>query len=299
MRRGAVTHGEASASQDVRAAVDKGIGAENDEELRLGRDVEDALAVYGRRGRRRPKVVLTRGRWKPARSLQDRCTIVLEGRLQLRNLQRAQEIFVPRVEANAFVLSEASIAGVAVETRVQPRHDLSDGYRPPDEAPRPRADGYWPVFILQGRSRTFLDVTIEVRAADPDALSALTSCCLDVAYDCYGPDGHETRHQHVILPVGSAPDAPGPSHGEGSDAPPSRDPPAWTATSCDAAALPIATHVLHHGDDPLAVVSRYAIPHARPGDVLAIAETPLAIMQVRGLIATRRSATHAHGWRRC
>ena len=43
----------------------------------------------------------------------------------------------------------------------------------------------------------------------------------------------------------------------------------------------IATHLLYHNDDPLDVIEKYVKPHALAGDILAVAETPLAIMQGR------------------
>lgn len=45
--------------------------------------------------------------------------------------------------------------------------------------------------------------------------------------------------------------------------------------------LPIRTHLLSAIDDPGAVVEKYAMPHAQPGDIVTIGETPVAIMQSR------------------
>ncbi len=45
--------------------------------------------------------------------------------------------------------------------------------------------------------------------------------------------------------------------------------------------LPIRTHVIAEHDDPVEVARRYAAPHARPGDILAISEKIIAIMQGR------------------
>ena len=42
--------------------------------------------------------------------------------------------------------------------------------------------------------------------------------------------------------------------------------------------LCIPTHLLCHLDDPVSVVRRYASRHARPGDVVTVGETPLAVM---------------------
>ena len=45
--------------------------------------------------------------------------------------------------------------------------------------------------------------------------------------------------------------------------------------------LALATHLLSTVDDPVDVVRRYALPHALPGDIVTIAETPLTAMQGR------------------
>ncbi len=45
--------------------------------------------------------------------------------------------------------------------------------------------------------------------------------------------------------------------------------------------IPIKTHILSPKDEPLEIVKRYALPLAEDGDILFIAETPLAIMQNR------------------
>jgi len=45
--------------------------------------------------------------------------------------------------------------------------------------------------------------------------------------------------------------------------------------------IPIKTHILTPQDDPLQVVKTYALSQLQTGDILFIAETPLAIMQNR------------------
>jgi hypothetical protein len=45
--------------------------------------------------------------------------------------------------------------------------------------------------------------------------------------------------------------------------------------------FPIPTHLLTHLDDPVEVINRYVKPHAQPGDIVTLGETPLALMQGR------------------
>jgi F420-0:gamma-glutamyl ligase-like protein len=54
-----------------------------------------------------------------------------------------------------------------------------------------------------------------------------------------------------------------------------------TVAGRDYERLPLRTHVITPQDDPLAIATRYAKPHARPGDSLAISEKIVAITQGR------------------
>lgn len=77
--------------------------------------------------------------------------------------------------------------------------------------------------------------------------------------------------QHVVLPL-SFPER------QPSDTRVLED--GWLAQPNGAAVLPIRTHLLCHLDDPVSIVAHYAGHLARKGDVVAIAESALAIMEV-------------------
>jgi hypothetical protein len=55
---------------------------------------------------------------------------------------------------------------------------------------------------------------------------------------------------------------------------------AWREVKPGLRVLCIPTHLLCHMDDPVSVVRRYVQRHARPGDMVSLGETPLAVMQV-------------------
>ena len=129
----------------------------------------------------------------------------------------------------------------------------------------------------------------QVQALDSKiSLSSIDSLLLRVDYVCYGPHGRTPECQHVVLPI-KFPQ-------------PLQTPEETTAGMrvyiCQSfflcfvygrplgliwlAVVPVPTHLLCHLDDPILVTERYAVPLARPGtDVIAIAETPLAIMEGR------------------
>ncbi|QDZ21365.1 hypothetical protein HOP50_05g38950 [Chloropicon primus] len=230
-------------------------------------ELEELLSVYGRGG---PKLVLTRGIWEPVET--DGGVVRLKGVLMFKNESKRQELFVPEVRASARVLSKGCTDGVLARVNINPRHDLSDGYGSPDSTPR--EDGYWSTYILQGGSKTYLELAVELvaqqRSTGSEALSKITACCVEVDYECYGPSGLSEHKQHVVIPV----DFPDPSL-------PPLEVTDLDQSDRDFKVYSIPTHLLFHGDDPLSVVEKYVKPHAVEGDIVVVAETPLAIMQGR------------------
>eukprot|EP00246_Nothoceros_aenigmaticus_P004084 TRINITY_DN15422_c0_g3_i1.p1 TRINITY_DN15422_c0_g3~~TRINITY_DN15422_c0_g3_i1.p1 ORF type:complete len:269 (-),score=37.95 TRINITY_DN15422_c0_g3_i1:136-942(-) len=96
-----------------------------------------------------------------------------------------------------------------------------------------------------------------------------TSCLairLEIAYASYGPRGRILKSQYVVLPLQYPDTLP--------------DKPLWQRVN-NGTVLPVHTHLLCHLDDPFEVLQTYVLPHAKDGDIIAIGETPLAIMQGR------------------
>ncbi|MBM3331887.1 hypothetical protein FJY68_08585 [candidate division WOR-3 bacterium] len=51
--------------------------------------------------------------------------------------------------------------------------------------------------------------------------------------------------------------------------------------------IPVKTHVLMETDPMVDTVKRYALPAAQPGDIITIAESPIAVMQGRAIPVSR------------
>jgi hypothetical protein len=107
-------------------------------------------------------------------------------------------------------------------------------------------------------------------------LSQLKTAWVRVHYLTYGPAGRIPKTRHVVMPFQF------PSIEESKN---------WRTTP-NSEVLPIKTHLLTELDDPVAVVQRYVSPHAQPGDVVTIGESPIAIMQGR----FRHPSTIKPGW---
>lgn len=207
-----------------------------------------ALEVQYRR-RSGNKLELTAGNWQlevyePQRYL-------LVGELAFRNLTQRLEVMVPEIGVEVKLLSAASLKGITTSAQVIPRYQDAD----------PRADGYWEGHIVK-RELSPIEIQVEIQGDD---LSALSVAWMQVHYFTYGPQGRIPNVRHVIVPLTF----------------PSPDDSKHWRPATNADVLPIHTHLLTHLDDPVAVLRRYVLPHAQPGDVVTIGETPLAIMQGR------------------
>jgi hypothetical protein len=176
----------------------------------------------------------------------------LVGELQLRNLTRSLEIMVPELWAETQLLSKGSLAALQWSTSVTPHHA--------DEPAR--ADGYWFAYIVKVGKTTQLSITLDITGPD---LSQLQSAWLKVHYVTYGPGGRVPKVRHVVVPL---------------QFPSIEDSHHWQRRD-GAEMLCIKTHLLTPLDNPVEVAKRYVLPHAKPGDVLTIGETPIAIMQGR------------------
>lgn len=185
------------------------------------------------------------------------------GEPELINGTQASEIMVPELTAEAVLLSRQSLAGIQVAVQIVPQH-------PDAEA---REDNYWFAYIVKLRKRTQFAVQVDIKGADLRSLKALW---VKIHYVTYGPQGRIPKTGHVVVPLRF----PNPE-----DERPWRETPA-------ANVLPIPTHLLTHLDSPVDVVKRYVAPHACPGDVITLGETPVAIMQGRW----RHPTTVQPGW---
>ncbi|MDX2099034.1 MAG: F420-0:Gamma-glutamyl ligase [Leptolyngbyaceae cyanobacterium bins.59] len=202
--------------------------------------------------RRRPgnDLELTSGDWQL--EVYDPRHYLLAGEMEFQNQTRTLEIMVPEVWAEVTLLSKGSLAGVTHKIRVIPQHA---------DAPA-RDDDYWFAYIVKVGKKTRLRVAIDIQGKE---LESLKAAWVRVHYVTYGPAGRIPKARHIVVPL----QFPAPlTHQR------------WRPTA-EADVLPIPTHLLTHLDDPVSVVQRYVLPYSQPGDVVAIGETPIAIMQGR------------------
>ena len=193
---------------------------------------------------------LTVGEWKTAIKESDRYLLI--GEMELRNRTKALEIMVPELTAEVKLLSDASLEGIKTTIKVIPCHE---------DAPA-REDDYWFAYIVKVGKKTRLKVSIDIEGTD---LNKLKSAWIQVHYLTYGPQGRIPKVRHIILPL---------QYPETNTVPNKRE-------TEVAEVLPIKTHLLGPLDNPVEIVKRYVMPHAQPGDIVTMGETPLALIQGR------------------
>jgi hypothetical protein len=176
----------------------------------------------------------------------------LKGELTLANPLADLEVMVPELRAELQILSKESLDGVTKTVRLTSHH--------PDA--ETRSDDYWFAYIVKKRQQTTVSIDIDIKGTD---LSTLRVAWLRIYYTTYGPKGRIPRVHHEVLPL-AYPDAQLALR--------------WR-TSEASEVLPIPTHLLTRLDNCVDIVNRYVKPHVKPGDIVTIGETPVAIIQGR------------------
>jgi hypothetical protein len=174
----------------------------------------------------------------------------LELLLTATNKTRKLDVFLVEVNSQLSLLSSDSLDGIHTQMYLRSRH--------PNVASR--NDNYWESYIVTPKTSTGLEIQIDISGKN---LEDLKSAWVRVHYTIYGPAGREEKVKHCIIPL-QFPDA--------------NQRERWRPTP-DADVLPIRTHILSAGDTPVDVMQRYVMSHAQAGDIVTIAETPIAIMQ--------------------
>ncbi|MCP9799954.1 F420-0:Gamma-glutamyl ligase [Synechococcus sp. RedBA-s] len=195
--------------------------------------------------------------------------VTLEGSFRIANPHGRMEVMVPELQLRPTVLGRQDLSRLQVSATVVADH--------PDEPSRP--DGYWAAYIVKGHKSTQFRATVHVNLPGTGAhgpspeerhtqlQELLDTLWLEVIWINYGPFGRLERREGFLVPV---------RH------PAPLDPATAVWREGDRCrVLPVPTHLLGVLDDPAEVLSRYAGPVLRPGDILTIGETPLAVIQGR------------------
>jgi hypothetical protein len=142
----------------------------------------------------------------------------------------------------------------------------------------PRLDGYWEAFIVPVGGEVELEIRLNVTSTDgvAEKLAEMGAVRFDLHYKYYCRTPMHYCKNELIIPVDQfvrtdqRPAEPSP--------PPSKP---KAPVDPQAATVPLRTHLVRPGESVLELVQRYAVPVGKPGDMVALAETVVAIMQNR------------------
>lgn len=182
----------------------------------------------------------------------------VEGWLEIHNPHQRMEVFVPEINVKPVLLGQKDLSGLRPQTKLIAHH--------PDE--ETRRDGYWPAYIVKGGKTTRVKVEIAIDSQDGvNVADDVDTLWADVHWVNYGPFGRLQRRQGVVVPL-RRPTVLSPAEANFSD-----------GDGCTV--LPIRTHLLGPLDSTIDVLRNYAGALLKPGDVLTIGETPVAVIQGR------------------
>jgi len=179
----------------------------------------------------------------------------IEGSISIENPHGQMEVFVPELTVVPTLLGRGELNDITITCRVEPQH--------PDE--ETRSDGYWFAYIIKGHKRTQAQVRISLKGEGLETL--LDTLWVDVHWWNYGPFGRLLRRNGLLVPL-RRPQPLDPTQAR------------WRqGDRCQVLAVP--THLLGVLDDCEEVLRQYAGPVLQAGDILTIAESPLAVIQGR------------------
>ena len=142
-----------------------------------------------------------------------------------------------------------------------------------------RSDGYWESFIIKsGKSAEFTGQLLFISPQSDlpeDFLSRLNKIKFDLyaKYYCRTPMKYQSFQTTLDLTAAQMNNDPQLHWGYTAKETPARAP--------KPGVHPVKTHLLGPGEDVVEIINRYVKPDSEPGDLVAIAESPLAIMQKR------------------
>ncbi|WP_269612719.1 hypothetical protein [Prochlorococcus marinus] len=171
--------------------------------------------------------------------------------VEIKNLQKRMEVMIPSFNVNPQLIGISNNEIIRFYTKIKPLH--------PDAEEEQKND-YWAAYILKGNKSTFVEIEIEFEIKNT-SLNKVKCLWLDIEWENYGPFGSFKKFDGFVLP--NIVDI---SKSDSSN-----------TISID----PIRTHILGSLDDPIEILKSYMPLNCISTDILAIGESPLAVMQGR------------------
>ncbi|WP_269616881.1 hypothetical protein [Prochlorococcus marinus] len=171
--------------------------------------------------------------------------------VEIKNLQKRMEVMIPSFNVNPQLIGISNNEIISFYTKIKPLH--------PDAEEEQKND-YWAAYILKGNKSTFVEIEIEFEIKNT-SLDKVKCLWLDIEWENYGPFGSFKKFDGFVLP--NIVDI------------------SKSDSSNNILIDPIRTHILGSLDDPIEILKSYMPLNCISTDILAIGESPLAVMQGR------------------
>ncbi len=182
------------------------------------------------------------------------------GWIEISNHHSKTEVMVPDFTIKPIMLGRREIKDIKIQTIIAADH--------PDE--ETRSDGYWAAYIVKSKKKTKVNVKLILENTEIGGKITAPECIwLNINWVNYGPFGLINRRDGHIIPIR----IPGPL----------KISEAYFTKNEGCLCLPIKTHILGSTDKIIDVLKYYTAHLIKPGDIVTIGESPLAIMQGRYL----------------
>ena len=181
--------------------------------------------------------------------------------LEIYNPHKKIEVMVPSFTVTTKLLGDKYTKKIKTSTLVTPHHKDEEN----------REDNYWNAYIVKSRDSTNVHVSITIESKEINTINThLESIWLEINWSNYGPFGQINRFDGLVIPNRIKA-----SNHQNIN---------WINSENGSELLPIKTHILGKLDNPYEILIEYASSIVKPGDILTIGETPLAVMQGRYII---------------
>jgi hypothetical protein len=188
-----------------------------------------------------------------------------EAGIVIKNDSRTREYLISNVTVAALMISKS---GKALTSRACERVAVI----PPDG----RRDGYWPVWVVEPHNQEKFQIRFGSLLIEE--MADIAAVWIRVRTEAHGPHGIEAQRAELVFsPEHVINKSRNPNAISHSLTESSRN--QWRDAGNLSLVLPIKTPLLTNDDDVIALIREYVAPIARSGDVITIAESPLAITQ--------------------
>ncbi len=187
----------------------------------------------------------------------DSSIININGHLNLVNSNDHVEIMIPELEVKAIILGQNDFSNLSTQIKFKHHHkDINS-----------REDNYWQAFIIKSKSSVKITFSIKVMdTSNSNILSEIDSLWLETKWFDYSPSGRNLNKSGFAIPLNKRSSINKNISFKGQE-------------QDGYKIYPIKTHILGSLDNPIETIKDYTKDIIRPGDIILIGETPLAVMQ--------------------